>query len=52
MLTERKTNLNTAVPQLLKIMAKKCLKRKKLRTEKWLAQIFRKYLTEKNLENI
>ena len=50
-LTDRKTSLITAFSQMLKIMTKKGLglSWKGIR-DKWLAQIFRKYLTERKPE--
>ena len=46
-LTDRKTSLIIIFPKMLKIMAKKAWK---MRREKWLTQIFRKYITERKLE--
>ena len=51
-LAERKTGLIAVFPQLLQIMSKKGLVLSKLRREKSLAQIFKKYLTERKLEII
>ena len=48
-LTERKTSLITVFPQFKK-NGKEGLKLSKVRREKWLAQIFRKDLTERKLE--
>ena len=50
LLTEGKTSLIIVFPQLLKNNSKEGLKLSKVRREKWLAQIFRKDLTERKLE--
>ena len=49
-LTERKASLITVFPQLLKKLAKNASNFRKWETEKWLAQIFRKDLTERKLK--
>ena len=50
MLTERKTSLITNFPQLLKIVAKKTSNFRNWEGKKWLAQIYRKNLTDRKLE--
>ena len=45
-----KCNFNYCFPSIVKNNDKEVLKFLKVRREEWLAQIFRKYLTEKKLE--